>query len=118
MDQAISDLSLGCNPSDSGSALYLLSAPTKEMNMDLVKELGDYLRDLAPEAIIRYGDYPRKQSALRTTVVLSQLKDVEKVRQYYGRLPDVMQEKERRQEDIEAKLQELLDASTSVPSLL
>jgi cell division GTPase FtsZ len=118
MDQAISDLSLGCNPNDSGSALYLLSAPTKEMNMDLVKELGDYLRDLAPEAIIRYGDYPRKQSALRTTVVLSQLKDVEKVRQYYGRLPDVMQEKERRQEDIEAKLQELLDASTSVPSLL
>ena len=118
MDEAISNLSLGCNPKDSGSALYLLSAPTVEMNMDLVKELGDYLRDVAPEAIIRYGDYPRKQSALRTTVVLSQLKNVEKVRGYYNRLPDLIQEKERRQEDIEAKLKELIDASTAVPSLL
>ena len=46
MDQAISNLSLKCNPKDSGSALYLLSAPTLEMNMDLVKELGDYLIDV------------------------------------------------------------------------
>jgi hypothetical protein len=118
MDQAISDLSLGCNPNDSGSALYLLSAPAKEMNMDLVKELGDCLRDVAPEAIIRYGDYPRRQRTLRTTVILSQLKDVEKIREYYRKLPDFIQEKERRQEDVEAKLKELIDASTAVPSLL
>ncbi len=118
MDQAISNLSLGCNPKDSGSALYLLSAPSVEMNMNLVKELGDCLRDIAPEAIIRYGDYPRKQSAVRTTVILSQLKHVEKVREYYSKLPDLIQEKERRQEDIEAKLKELIDASTAVPSLL
>jgi len=86
--------------------------------MDLVKELGDSLRDIAPEATIRYGDYPRKQGSLRATVVLSQLKDVEKVRGYYNRLPNLMQEKERKQEDIEAKLKELIDASTAVPSLL
>ncbi len=117
MDQAISDLSLKCNPQDSGSALYLLSGPSAEMNMDLVKELGDCLRSLAPEATIRYGDYPRKQNAVRTTVVLSQLKNVEKVREYYDKMPDLIQDKERRQEDIEAKLKELIDASTAVPSL-
>ena len=118
MDQAISNLSLKCNPTDAGSALYLLSGPSVEMNMDLVKELGDSLRDLAPEAIIRYGDYPRKQNALRTTVILSQLSALEKVREYYGRMPGLALERERRQEDIEAKLKELIDASTSVPSLL
>jgi cell division GTPase FtsZ len=118
MDEAISNLSLKCNPQDSGSALYLLSGPSAEMNMDLVKELGDCLRDLAPESTIRYGDYPRKQNTLRTTVILSQLKNVEKVREYYDRIPDLLQTKERRQEDIEAKLKELIDASDSVPSLL
>ncbi|TET41885.1 MAG: cell division protein FtsZ [Dehalococcoidia bacterium] len=118
MDQAISNLSLKCNPTDSGSALYLLSAPTAEMNMDLVKELGDYLSEIAPEAVIRCGDYPRKSSALKITVILSQLTDVEKVRKYYGKLPNLIQEKERRQEEIEAKLKELIDASTAVPSLL
>ena len=118
MDQAISNLSFRCNPKDSGSALYLLSAPSEEMNMDLVKELGDYLTEVAPEAVIRYGDYPRGGSTLKITVILSQLKDVEKVRKYYDELPHLIQEKEKRQEDIEAKLKELLDASTAVPSLL
>ena len=118
MNEAISNLSLACNPQDAASALYLLSAPSAEMNMDLVKELGDSLRDIAPEAVIRYGDYPRNQGTLRTTVILSQLKNVEKVRQYYAMMPDLMQEKARRQEDVEAKLKELIDTATSVPSLL
>ena len=118
MDQAISNLSLKCNPKDSGSALYLLSAPTLEMNMYLVKELGDCLREVAPEAVIRYGDYPRSRSTLKITVILSQLNNVQKVREYYDELPDIIQEKERRQEDIEAKLKELIDASAAVPSLL
>ena len=118
MDGAMSELSLRCNPKDAGRALYLLSAPSVEMNMDLVKELGDYLREVAPGAIIRYGDYPRERSALGVTVILSELKSVEKVREYYDRLPDLMEEKGKRQEDTEAKLKELIDASTAVPSLL
>jgi len=117
MDQAISNLSLKCNPQDSGSALYLLSAPSVETNMDLVKELGDYMSEMAPEAVIRYGDYPRATNALKITVILSQLKQVEKVKEYYDRMPEVVREKERRQQDIEAKLKELIDASTAVPSL-
>ena len=118
MDEAISNLSLKCNASDSGSALYLLSAPAVEMNMDIVKELGDYLRELAPNAVIRYGDYPRKQRTLRTTVIMSQLSDVTKIRAYYRNLPDLIAENERRREDSETKLKELIDAATAVPSIL
>ena len=117
MDQAISNLSLACNPKDSASALYLLSAPAKEMNMDLVKELGEYLSEVAPEAIIRYGDYPRGGSELKITLILSQLNAVDEVREYYDEMPHLIQEKERRQERNEAKLRELVDASVAVPSL-
>ena len=118
MDQAMSNLSLRCNPADSGSALYLLSAPTREMNMDLVKELGDYLKDVAPEAVIRYGDYPRGGNSLKITVILSQFKYLDKVKGYYAKFGDLAEEMERRQGDSEAKLKELADASESVPSLL
>jgi cell division GTPase FtsZ len=118
MDGAMSELSLKCNPKDAGRALYLLTAPSREMNMDLVKELGDYLREVASEAIIRYGDYPRERSAMGVSVVLSELKRVDKVKEYYDKLPDLMEDKEKRQEDSEAKLKELIDASMSVPSLL
>ncbi len=40
------------------------------------------------------------------------------VRKYYSELPDIMDEKKRKQEDIEEKIKELHDASTTIPSLL
>lgn len=117
MDEAISELSLKCNPTDSKRALYLISAPSKEMSMDLVKALGDYMRDLAPEALIRNGDYPRERGQLDVTVILSELSDVEKVRRYYSRSTSLMSEFQKRQDETEAKLKELIDASETLPSL-
>ena len=118
MNQAISNLTLACNPKDSASALYLLSAPTVEMNMGLVKELGECLNQVAPEATIRYGDYPRGGNTLTITLILSQLNSVEKIKQYYERTPELIQEEDRKQVEGEAKLDELADASMRVPSLL
>jgi len=117
MDEAVSELSLKCNPMDSKRALYLISAPSKEMNLDLVKALGDYMRDLAPEAIIRNGDYPRERGQLDVTVILSELSDVEKVRNIYSRSTSLMKVLQKRQDEAEAKLKELIDASDTLPSL-
>jgi len=118
MDEAISELSLMCNPADAGRALYLLSAPSREMNMDLVKTLGDYLRMLTPEAIIRNGDYPRERGALDVTILLSQLSDVTKVKDYYNKAASYMKDIKRKQEEVESKLRKIDDISKEVPSLL
>jgi len=118
MDGAISELSLECNPQDSNKALYLLAAPAKEMNMDLVKDLADYLKDLAPKAIIRYGDYPRGGGTLTVTVILSQLKNVAKVKSYYDQFPEAMHKKRMIEEDMEGGLKELLDAPIDIPTLV
>ena len=117
MDAAISELSLNCNPADSRRALFLISAPAQEMSVDLVKELGDYLRGLCPEAIIRNGDYPRERGSLEITVILSELSDVEKIRYYYTRSTSLIPEMRRRQEETEGKLREMVEASTAIPSL-
>jgi cell division GTPase FtsZ len=118
MDEAISELSLKCNPADSRRALYLVSGPAKEMNMDMVKEIGDYMRDIAPEAIIRNGDYPREKGIVDVTVLLSELSDVEKIREYYLRSTDLIPEFKKRQEETEDKLRALDDVSKDIPSLL
>ncbi len=118
MDEAISELSLKCNPADSRRALYLVSGPAKEMNMDMVKEIGDYMRDIAPEAIIRNGDYPRERGVVDVTVLLSELSDVEKVRDYYLRSTDLIPEFKKRQEETEDRLKALEDVSKDIPSLL
>jgi len=118
MDEALSELSLNCNPMDASRALYLLSAPAKEMNMDLVKDLGDYLRDIAPEAIIRNGDYPRERGEIDITVILSELSDVEKVRDYYTNSSSFIPEVKKRQKRLESKLDRIEEASKDIPSLL
>ena len=118
MDEAISELSLKCNSADSRRALYLVSGPAKEMNMDMIKEIGDYMRDIAPEAIIRNGDYPRERGLMDVTVILSELSNVDKIRDYYVRSTDLIPEFRRRQEETDDKLRALDDVSRDIPSLL
>jgi cell division GTPase FtsZ len=118
MDEAISGLSLKCNPIDSKRALYLVSAPAKEMNVDLIKELGTYLKALAPDAVIRSGDYPREKGALDVTVILSELSDVAKVRSYFTKTISLIATLKKRQEGIETKHRGIEVTLKDIPSLL
>jgi len=118
MDEAMSELSISCNPIDATRALYLLSAPSKEMNMALVKDLGDYLRGIAPKATIRNGDYPREKSAVEVTLVLSGLSDVEKVREYYTKSTSLIPELKKREEEIKGRLRTMEEVGKDIPSLL
>lgn len=118
MDEAISELSLACRPKDAGRALYLLSAPTDEMNMALAKELGEYLRDLAPKATIRNGDYPNKRDVLAVHVVFSELGSVDKIRNYYAKSVDLIPEFQRRREERQISLGDMEKIGKDIPSLL
>ena len=118
MDEALSELSVKCNPAEAGRALYLVSAPHKEMNMDLVKDLGEYLRDMAPEAVIRNGDYPREKSLIDVTLVLSELGVVDKIKGYYETATQFIHASKGREKQAEGKLKEIEEASKDIPSLL
>lgn len=118
MDEAISDLTIGCNPHEAYRALYLLSAPAKEMSMDLVKELGDHLRSVAPQAVIRGGDYPREKGALDITVILSEFSDVERVRDFYNKSASLVKELEERQKAKISKSVLTEEAGKDVPTVL
>ncbi len=116
MDEAISRLSVKCNPVDSKRALYLISAPPKEMNVDLIKELGICLKNMAPEAVIRSGDYPRDRVSLDVSVILSELSDVAKIRNYFTKTIGLISTIKKRQEGIDYTA---LDGTLKdIPSLL
>lgn len=118
MDQALSELTINCNAKESTSALYLLSAPAKEMNVELVKELGNALRSIAPEAIIRDGDYPRERGEISITVILSRLNDVEKVREFYTRASSLVETIEKKQEATVHRPSATEEESGNIPTLL
>lgn len=118
LDQALSALSVKCNPLDCKRALYLISASAKEISVDMVKELGTYIKSIAPEAIIRSGDYPREKSGVDVTLILSELNDMEKVRGYFSKTISLMSEIKRRQEG-SLNVQRNIDISIKdIPSLL
>jgi len=90
MDEALGELSLTCDPKDAGRALYLVTAPPKEMSMEVIKELGDNLKIMAPDALIRSGDYPRQKGSLDVAVILSELSTVRKITSYFTKAIDLI----------------------------
>ena len=118
MDAAFSELSISCGPEDAGRALYLLSAPAREMSMDIAKGLGDYLREMAENAVIRAGDFPREKGGIDVTVILSQLAFVQKIRDYYDRASAFAQTQKERVRETTGRLRDMEDAGKGLPSLI
>jgi hypothetical protein len=118
LDEAISGLSIKCNPLDSKRALYLVSAPAKEINVDLIKELGTHIKSMAPEAIIRSGDYPRERGSMDVTIVLSEMSDVEKVRNYFTKAINLISDLKKRQEGLVSTQRGIDITIKDIPSLL
>jgi len=95
MEQAIRELSFGCDLIDAARALYLVSAPAREINITIIQRFGERFRSLVPQATIRNGDYPRGKRALEISLILSQLKSVEKVERYYADASDFVSKAEK-----------------------
>jgi hypothetical protein len=109
MEEAISRLSIDCDPADASRALYLISAPVSEMNMYIVNEIGAHLRNIAPRATIRNGDYPREKHIIDVNVVFSGLNNVQKIRDYYTKSLSLIPEFQKRQEERQARLKDMED---------
>ena len=118
MNQAVSALSLSCTPVDAKRALYLLTAPPGEMTMDMIKQISSHLKRIAPEAIIRSGDYPRGKGSIDVTVILSELINSRKVMDYFSKALRYTYLAKRRRGGIEYEHRELEGDLTDIPSLL
>ena len=118
MNDALSGLSLKCNPSDAKRALYLLSAPPEEMNMTLINEIGSTLKRIATEAIIRSGDYPREKRSLDVSLILSELVNVEKIMDYFTAAIHYISSSKKRWKGLEYEHRGIEEAFRDLPSLL
>jgi len=118
MDEAMGELSLRCNPNDAKRALYLLTAPHEAMNMDLINGLSDSLKNMAAEAIIRTGDYPRGKGSLEVTVILSELIGSRKVMDYFTKTISYISTTKRRRGSLEYEHRGIEEAFRDIPSLL
>jgi tubulin-like protein CetZ len=117
MEQALASLSLECNTADAARALFLVSGPAGEMNMEIIKEIGAHLRKIAPRATIRNGDYPREKDVIDVHIIFSGLSHLVKIREYYVKSADLIKEYQRRREDRENDQREMGDLGRTIPVL-
>jgi len=118
MNKAIGELSLQCKPADAGRGLYLLSAPAEEMDMNLIKELGGYLKTIATEAMLRTGDYPRGKGSFNVTVMLSELSNVMKITDYFTKTIEFITALKKTKGGIEYERRGIGEAFDDIPTLL
>ncbi len=117
LDASVSDLSVGCDPKDSSKIIYAISGPPKEMNMDMVKSISEYLKEIAPNALIRGGDFPGEKHFIDVTLVLSQLSSVPKIEMFYQKALQYATDNKVQIQEVRNKIQALTDLGKGLPSL-
>ena len=86
--------------------------------MDLINGLSDSLKNMATEAIIRTGDYPRGKGSLEVTVILSELIGSRKVMDYFTKTISYISTTRRRRGSLEYEHRGIEEAFRDIPSLL
>lgn len=117
LDATLSDLSITCNPKDASRAMYIIAGPSKEMNMDMVKSISEYIKEIAPTALIRGGDFPGEKHFIDVTLILSQLSFVPKVKELYEKAVQYGQEHKGQLEETHKKIQSLSEVGKELPTL-
>ncbi len=85
MDLALMRLSVDCKLEDAGRGLFLFSAPAGKANVDMIKALGNRLRELAPNAEIRDGNFYGGKNYTKVTVLVSELIYLDRIKSFYDR---------------------------------
>jgi len=117
LDATISDLSITCSPKDAAKAMYIIAGPAKEINMDMVKSVSDYIKEIAPTAVIRGGDFPGEKHFIDITLILSQLSFVSKIKEFYERAVQYEQEHKGELEETRKRIDALAALGKDLPSL-
>jgi cell division GTPase FtsZ len=117
LDATISDLSLTCNPKDAGKAIYIISGPEKDLNMDMVKSVSDYIKELASTALIRGGDFPGEKHFIDVTLILSQLAFVPRIKEFYEQATQYAQEHKGQLEQTKKRIESLAELGKDLPKL-
>ena len=118
MNAALAELSFACKPSEAHKALYLVSAPARELSLDLTEGLGDYMRKAAPEAELRGGDYPRERGLMDVTLILSSFGENERIRYFYEQSASLAKERAARQMAKNDRVMLTEEEGKDIPSLL
>ncbi len=117
LDAAITDLSIACSTRDVAKCIYVMSGPAKEMNMDMVKAISDHISEIAPNALIRGGDFPGEKHNIDLTLILSQISHIPRIADMYEQATRYAEEQKGQILDTQTKSRQLTEIGRELPML-
>ena len=117
LDATLSDLSITCNSKDAARAMYIIAGQAREMNMDMVKSVSDYIKEIAPNTLIRGGDFPAEKHFIDITLILSELSFVPKVKEFYEKAIQYGQEHQGQIKETHKRIEALSEIGKDLPNL-
>jgi len=117
LDATVTEMSITCDAKDAGRATYILAGPPKELNMDMVKSISDYVKQMSPNAIIRGGDFPGEKYFIDLTLILSELSFVPKIKVYYEKATEYAHEHKGQIEETRRRVDALAELGKELPKL-
>ncbi len=115
--QAETNLGLGVDIQHARKILLLVTSPKDFLTTSVMEEIFSYLQRKAPNAVIRIGDYPRRDREISVTLIASQIVKVGRVERLFLQADNILQKQEQISVQTDAEMELMKDLHRKIPTL-
>jgi len=115
--QSETNLGVAVEMQDARKILALVSAPQDVLNLSMLEEFSGFVHDKAPKAVVRIGDYPRRNREISVTVAVSQLTKVARLESLFLKAEALFQKREEINKETEREIKQMREFSSNLPTL-
>lgn len=116
--QAENNLGLAIDLKDARRFLALVSAPRDVLSVTMLDEISGYLQQRAPKAIVRIGDYPRRDREVSVTIVASELTSAVKVESMNLLAQELFEKEKQIEQETKQEVNKMMDTARNIPTLV
>lgn len=115
--QAETSLGLGVDMQHARKILVLVTSPKDRLTTSVMEEVFSYLQRKSPNAVIRIGDYPRRDREISVTLIASQLVKVGRLERMFLQAENILKKQEQINLQTDAEMELMKDLHRKIPTL-
>jgi cell division GTPase FtsZ len=115
--QAETNLGLGVDLQHARKILVLITSPKDYLTTNVMEEIFGYLQRKAPNAVVRIGDYPRRDREVSATLIVSQLVKISRLERLFLQADSILKKQEQVSLQTDAEIELMRELNRKIPTL-
>lgn len=116
--QAENNLGLSIDLKDARRFLALVSAPRDVLSVTILDEISGYLQTKSPKAVVRIGDYPRRDREVSVTIIASELTKVSKIENMNLLAEESFAKEKQIEQETKEEVNKMMETAKNIPTLV